>query len=369
MNKPSKALKRSISKINSHSYFVAVSRAAWAIFACLKIHKTNKNQVIAMPSFICQSVVAAVLAAGWKILFIDINIENANVSSEEYLRAMKANKIDAILFVHLLGNRNKLRDLQTKCTENGILLIEDSAQFCTSEEYTEEGNLSHIRILSFGYSKPIDAGGGGILCTEDKTLKREIEDLRNSYCFKSQDRLKENSVDFKKRFYELKDLVADNQEEKLSFQDLLRVYTPLLDLEFPFSDYLIERIVHGIDSLKKNTIIRRENWEKYLKYIKCDSMSPLLEEESIPWRAAFRIDNISYSKQHEISNSLREKGFDVSNWYLPAHWYIDSRDSTDLKLENTVKLSKEIIQFWVDKEFNINHFKSLNNNLNKLINE
>jgi len=369
MNSPSKVLKRSISMISSHSCFVPVSRASWAIFACLKIHKTNKNQVIAMPSFICQSVVAAVFAAGWKILFIDINIENANVSSEEYTKAIKANKIDAILFVHLLGNRNKLRDLQTKCTKNGILLIEDSAQLCPSEEFTEEENLSYVKIFSFGYSKPINVGGGGILCTEDKALKRELEELRNSYLFKSQDKLQEISMDFQERFYKLKDLVANNEKEKFSFQKLLRVYIPLLDLEFPFSDFLIERIVHGIKNLKKNTRIRRQNWEKYLKYIKCNSMLPLLEEESIPWRAAFRIDNINYSRQHEISNTLREIGFDVSNWYLPAHWYIDSRDSTDLKLENTVKLSKEIIQFWVDKEFNVNHFTSLNNNLNKLINE
>ena len=56
-------LYQSISKISSHSYFMPVGRAAWAIFASLKIHNTDKKQVIAMPSFICQSVVAAAVAA------------------------------------------------------------------------------------------------------------------------------------------------------------------------------------------------------------------------------------------------------------------------------------------------------------------
>ena len=59
-------LYQSISKISSHAYFMPVGRAAWAIFASLKIHNTDKKQVIAMPSFICQSVVAAAVAAGWE---------------------------------------------------------------------------------------------------------------------------------------------------------------------------------------------------------------------------------------------------------------------------------------------------------------
>ena len=163
-------LYRSISKISSHSYFMPVGRAAWAIFASLKIHNTDKKQVIAMPSFVCQSVVAAAVASGWEIVFLDINLNNANVNSDEYLRAIQKHKIDAVLFVHLLGNKNELNGLQSECRKNGILLIEDSAQFCDQHDIDNYTELSCIKIFSFGYSKPIDAGGGGILCTDDKSI-------------------------------------------------------------------------------------------------------------------------------------------------------------------------------------------------------
>ena len=346
-----------------------VGRAAWAIFASLKIHSINKKQVIAMPSFICQSVVAAAIAAGGEIMFLDININNANVSSDEYLRAIQKNKIDAILFVHLFGNKNELNGLQNECRKNGTLLIEDSAQFCDQQHLDSNTGLSYIKIFSFGYSKPIDAGGGGILCTDDKSLMEDLKHFSNSYDFKSKDSLENNASNFKDKFYELKDLIIDNEKEKSHFPELLKIYLPLVDIQVPFSDSLKARVIHGINQLEKNIRIRRENWEKYQKFLNCDSLIPLQDEGSIPWRASYRIEGMDYFSQNEISNSIRANGFDVSNWYLPAHWYIDPRDSTDLNLQNTVKLSKEIIQFWVDRELNFSHFNSLNDIINRLIDE
>ena len=139
---------QSISKINSHSYFMPVGRAAWAIFASLKIHSINKKQVIAMPSFICQSVVAAAIAAGWEIMFLDININNANVSSDEYLRAIQENKIDAILFVHLFGNKKFVKKAISSGVD-GLIIVdlpveEDKELFLESEK----NNLRFIRLIT-----------------------------------------------------------------------------------------------------------------------------------------------------------------------------------------------------------------------------
>ena len=360
-------LYRSISKISSHSYFMPVGRAAWAIFASLKIHNTDKKQVIAMPSFVCQSVVAAAVASGWEIVFLDINLNNANVNSDEYLRAIQKHKIDAVLFVHLLGNKNELNGLQSECRKNGILLIEDSAQFCDQHDIDNYTELSCIKIFSFGYSKPIDAGGGGILCTDDKSIMEELKHFSNAYDFKSKVSLEDNSISFKDKFYQLKDSITENEKEKFHFPELLEIYLPLVDIHVPCSDSLKAKVIDGISQLEKKIRIRTENWEKYKKFLNCDSLIPLHDEGSIPWRASYRIEGMDYSLQNKISNSIRANGFDVSNWYLPAHWYIDPKDSADLKLQNTVKLSKEIIQFWVDRELNIRHFNSLNNTINRLI--
>ena len=68
---------------------------------------------------------------------------------------------------------------------------------------------------------------------------------------------------------------------------------------------------------------------------------------------------LSYNQQDTISSFLREKGFDVSNWYLPGHWLTGvTKDLEDL-LPATIKLSKEIIQFWVNKNFKSSHFEKL----------
>ena len=184
------SLKPIVEKISLHSHFITSSRASWSLFALLTINKKNYKQVIAMPSFICQSIIAAALLAKWDIKFLDINYDSGMVNYDDYLTAMKEN-VDAVLFVHLLGNQNKMGNLKEFCDKESILLIEDSAQFYSPKEMlNNDCGLADVRLISFGSTKLVDMNRGGLVLSDDKSLLSEIKFFQKRFNFKDESNLK-----------------------------------------------------------------------------------------------------------------------------------------------------------------------------------
>ena len=359
----------SVDLINVHDHFTFVTRASWAIFAALTINKTKKEQTIAMPSFICQSTVAAAIKAGWKIHFLDIDIASGNVPSENYIQAINSNQIDAILFVHLFGNLNPINQLFEFCKQKSIFVIEDSAQVCVKKTEIEFHEFADIKIYSFGYSKPIDAGGGGIVCTNDEHFKDCLEDFQGTYKFRSQAQLKENSELFRKSFFSIKDALTHSTDRKEDLESLIKVYMPLIDVNIQPDKKLLKCVIDGIKNLSQTNARRLENSTQYQNYISNKHFRYLHNSNSIPWRACYRLVGSNYEKQKVVSEFLRSQGLDVSNYYLPSHWYVDPSKYLDEELKNTVKLSREIIQFWVDKDFKSSQFLDLKRNINHIFND
>lgn len=366
MRNISKSFNSSVSKISTHSNFLLVGRAAWSIFALLRLYKKEKKQTIVMPSFVCQSVIAAAVKANWCIKFLDIQIENGQISNKDYLMEINEN-IDAILFVHLLGNKNNIKDLQKKCNEKNILFIEDSAQYCSYNDNQENFDNSYVRLLSFGHSKIVDVGAGSLILSDDQSLIGEIEKLYKSYTFQEKKITDNFAKKFRSNFYNLKNTLPINFQNKFEFKALLDLYTPLIDTKTELKESTKENIIQKINNLDKNIERRRGNWQKYKSSFFNLPLIPLLNDYSVPWRASFRINGMNYRAQHELSENLRTLGYEVSNWYLPAHWYIDASDEMDTKLKNTLKLSQEIIQFWVDRDFDERYFSGLANVLRERI--
>jgi dTDP-4-amino-4,6-dideoxygalactose transaminase len=365
-----KALRASVDKISFHSHFLPASRVSWSLFAILSIKKTGAEQVIAMPSFICQSIVAAVILAKWKIKFLDIDYKDGMVNYDDCLLEF-ADTVDAVLFVHLLGNRNKIGGLQKVCNRSGILLIEDSAQFYThnSDEYRED-DLTYVRLISFGSTKLVDAGGGALILSNDSSLLSEISLFEKKYNFFKKLFVQNHIATFNKEFYLIKDELPRRQDIQSSLQKILKFYMPAISMEVNFNNTLIEKINNGISTLQNKINLRQSNLEKYLESFQDIDIIPVNSKSSIPWRASFRIEGFSYRDQQTLSESLRGQGFDVSNWYLPGHWYLNDTKELDITLSNTVKLSQEILQFWVDREYDNLHFQTLKKLLvNKLHNE
>ena len=52
------------------------------------------------------------------------------------------------------------------------------------------------------------------------------------------------------------------------------------------------------------------------------------------------------ASQRKFAEGLRAKGMHVSQWYLPAHWFLAGNEE---ELPGVEQLAREVFQFWVDE--------------------
>ena len=238
-------------------------------------------------------------------------------------------------------------------------MIEDAAQFYSKNNNLWQQNSSKIKLISFGYTKLMDLGEGGVVSSSDKNLIQEIKTYQKSYKFQNRATLSQLSKSFKFYFYSEKAKLYGGYDIRSALKDLGEIYNHLLDVELRPTQNFWERLSKEFNKIDVNVDIRRTNYLLYSKYFKDTNLIPITSYDGIPWRASFRIEGLSFNQQDNISSFLREKGFDVSNWYLPGHWLTGVTEDLEDLLPATIKLSKEIIQFWVNKNFKNSHFEKL----------
>lgn len=81
----------------------------------------------------------------------------------------------AVIATHLYGDVAEAAALRTLCDERGWTLIEDVCQAPgASLEGRPAGSLGHVAAWSFGGAKPLTAGCGGALTTDDPRLAQRL---------------------------------------------------------------------------------------------------------------------------------------------------------------------------------------------------
>lgn len=144
------SIKNNLSKLTERSQVFITERASYGLYLSLMILGANshRQKKIALPSFVCQSPLAAIYLAGWEPVFCDISIENGNVLESEWDKVIKTG-VDAILFVHMFGAMVNVSEIEKKCKQGGVFFIEDSAQgFGGKYNSRLAGNFGDISLIS-----------------------------------------------------------------------------------------------------------------------------------------------------------------------------------------------------------------------------
>jgi hypothetical protein len=58
------------------------------------------------------------------------------------------------------------------------------------------------------------------------------------------------------------------------------------------------------------------------------------------------LPGFGWQEQHRAAEALRSAGLHVSNWYLPAHWFLGKPAAA---LPGVERLAREVFQFWLDE--------------------
>lgn len=172
-------LEKLMCDLTDMTYAVAVSNATVAIelaFQCLNPHRTAE---IITPSFTYQSAVTAIMRAGCKPVFADIN--DQYVMDPDLVERLITEDTVAIIGTDMFGFPCDSLRLSTIAHDRGIDFIEDASQAIGAKIFGNHvGPLSDIAVFSFYATKNVGCGEGGILLTNDKIIYERALTLREA---------------------------------------------------------------------------------------------------------------------------------------------------------------------------------------------
>ncbi len=165
-----------IKKKFSIKNFIMVDSGSNALFMAIKLLNLPKDSEIILPSFTWVSCAQAILLAGHKPVFCDVDLRTMNVT-KELIKERVTKKTKAIMIVHYAGlpvNMNEIKEL-------GLPIIEDAAHAIYSKYKGEQcGTIGDVGIYSFDSVKNLTCAEGGGLVTKDVSKINRAKTLR--YC-------------------------------------------------------------------------------------------------------------------------------------------------------------------------------------------
>jgi len=158
----------SIKEYTKISNSVALINATSAIHLALRILGIGEGDKVAVSSFTFIGSVTPVLYQKAEPIFIDSD-ESWNMSPKLLKKAIKENDIKAVIVTHLYGQMAKIEEIAKICKENGIYLIEDSAESLgASYKNKQSGTFGDFGVYSFNGNKILTTSGGGMLVSNNK---------------------------------------------------------------------------------------------------------------------------------------------------------------------------------------------------------
>jgi len=149
---------------------LALSSATAGLHLALRVLGIGKDDIVLASTFTFIGSVNAILYQGAKPVFIDSD-ESWNLSPVLLKKAIDELEVKpkALILTHLYGQVSKLDEIVAICKENGIYLIEDSAESLgASYNNQQSGTFGDLGVYSFNGNKILTTSGGGILVSDNK---------------------------------------------------------------------------------------------------------------------------------------------------------------------------------------------------------
>lgn len=288
----SEALAKEISKKLDVSYVLPTGSGTAALeLTCALLLKRGHEAIL--PSFTFSSCANAILLAGAKPVFADIDINTYNLDPVEIEKKITKNT-KAIMVVHYAGMACAMDKIIQIANENNLYVIEDAAHALGASYGGKSlGTIGNVGCFSFHGTKNAASGEGGAFVTNDKQIFKIAEIIREKGTNRSS--------------------FMRGERKKYSW---VKVGRSLI-----LSDILSAIALEQIKKLDKITLLRRKNSEYFLKKLKKISSKiilPRISEGTDPNWHIFAI-RVPRTIRDKIIKELRTYGVEASFHYLPLH--------------------------------------------------
>lgn len=168
-----------LSKRFDRSFCVCVSNGSVALDVAINSLNLPKGSEIILPSFTIISCLSAVLRAGLKPIFCDVNIKTWNMTIQDIKKVITP-KTKAVLMVHTYGLPCDAYEIMNFCNENNLKLIEDAAESHGLIVNGKPcGSFGEISTFSFYANKHVTTGEGGAVLTNSKETYQKLKLMIN----------------------------------------------------------------------------------------------------------------------------------------------------------------------------------------------
>ncbi len=159
-------------------YAVSTGSGGMAIQLALRGLDLPAGSCVAVQHDTCVASAQAIIAANLNPIFVKTCLDTFTMDLLDLKKLIEEFQLSAVIGTHLAGGIENIAELKVITDKYGISLIEDS---CLSLVPTDNSKRAYplVTILSFGFSKPISVGEGGILLTDNHSLATKIQELRH----------------------------------------------------------------------------------------------------------------------------------------------------------------------------------------------
>lgn len=317
-----KKFERKIAKKFGKKYGVMVNSGSSANMLALELLNLPAGSEVVTPILTFATTVAPIVQKNLIPVFVDVNRETFLVNMEQVEKAI-TKKTRALMIPSLMGNIPNMKKLAALAKKHKLWFIEDS---CDTLGGTYDGNptgkYSHITTTSFYGSHIVNgAGGGGMICVNDKKFADRLVVLRGWGRQSSLFGEKADSEIMKNRFgNKLSGIPYDN---KFIFSEIGYNFLPL-ELSAAFGLVQLERFP-GFSLTRSANYKRLQKFfsKKYKKFFDLGVQTlktktvwlafPLIIKESAPFS---RLELVTFLEKNNIQtrpvftgNVLKQPGF------------------------------------------------------------
>lgn len=363
-----------LSSVTDCKYILTYGSGRMALYSILKSLKIKQDDEIIIPAYTCAVVANAILYAGAKPIYADINLHDFNIDTNDIIKKI-TNKTKALYVQHTFGNICDFEKINNIAENNNLYVIEDAAHALGAKINNKKiGSLTTVSFFSTDHSKTINTQLGGFVGTNNKELYTRLTNEYKKLPFLSNIIIKKIIVSFifeyiffSKYLYFLGKylyLVLIKLKIIFYFDDIYKTKKPL---EYPYpcklSSFQAALGINELERLKNNLKIRRFKYNTLDKLINDNENLKTLHS---PLRYSILVKN---------RNKIESKfyNYDLDIWFKSVleGRYLNFHEVNYLKgsCKNAEYAASHIINFPTHSRIDINHLKKqIQKNL-KLIKE
>lgn len=318
-------------------YAIAVNTGTSALQLAVISAGVKPGDEVILPSFTFVATAEAVVMAGGKPIFVDIDPITFNINPENIEKKITS-KTKAIIPVDLYGLPAELKSIRKIAEKSNLSIIEDAAQAHGAKYFGKSvGFLSDVTCWSFYASKNMTTGEGGIVTTNNIEIANVIKLLRTHG---EKTKYSSETLGYNYRMSEIQAAIGLVQLKKLP-------------------DFVAKRTKNA----KKLTELLSDEPNLSLP---CHTENALSS-----WNLyTIKIKKSVKMERNQIVDELRKKGIGAAVYYvIPIHLMSYYRKNFGIfSLPETEKVAKQVFSLPVHPKLNETQIEYIANTLKSIIN-